>query len=452
MKRVLTFVIALAFSVGASAPAVFATDLPSIPVPEDNISIWDTGSTSVNDPYNAEDLFEYSNNFWGDLFDDGRFNNVTVSDNQRYLVELAVSKYVSTHPDEEVNGVMTSYFDDIVNHVIANPSDFDIYWTPDGFVSALTGDPYMNLQFGVDFYDNLYDYVIANYYSIPSGGAGTVVQFGSGSFLFCPVGITNARGTVNGGYTVRNDVTVVDCYIGFYTNGSHENAVVCSYNSGGHFKVIWGYISNGNWRGQGTFLDGNVSTSYTGSETSGYYFNNGSWSSSFTSSVYGVTPYASLSDALTAFFGIVPSGNEPVSDGKVYIREEPIGGNSLTVSYPALPVSNSKSVSNYYYETYGDTFENSESVIDNRVFNNNTTTVYPVTYDNNIPLWLITSSIDVSTFDYSLELPSVDLQELPNEFEGGGDFFQDSFLALGGFGSFVLIAFSFGLVALFFKG
>ena len=261
MIRAIAFVTALVISAGAVAPAVFAADLPSIPLPEDNISIWDTGSTSVNDPYNAEDLFEYSNNFWGDLFDDGRFNNVTVSDNQRYLVELGVSKYVSTHSDEEVNGVMTSYFDDIVDYVMANPSDFDIYWTPDGFVSALTGNPYMNLQFGEDFYNNLADYVIANYYSFPSPDRITTAT--GGIWIKCPfsysvyriVGSTSSQGVSNN----------ADVYVSILRSGAVAASYYLSSDSAVYCNFAYINTNNGNASFSG---GGPLSNSFTYDNTS----------------------------------------------------------------------------------------------------------------------------------------------------------------------------------------
>lgn len=391
-------------------------DTSLVPVPEDNISIWDTGTTSVNDPYNAEDLFEYSNNFWGDLFDDGRFDNVTVSDNQRYLVELGVSKFVSTHADEEVNGVMTSYFDDIVDYVMAHPSDFDMYWTPDGFVSAITGNPYMNLQFGEDFYGNLYDYVIANYYTTPSPSGGTI--------------------NINGHTWYATPYTDIS---GYYITGSTTNSGMGSadvtiyysmYKSGSRYYDVWC-----TWSTQVCYLAARVTSSWTSFTALSntytydgitYYYSNISMAYRPTNTVSDY--YNGLSEALADFYGNFEApSSEPVSNGKVYIREQPIGGNTLTVSYPALPVSDSKAVSNYYYETYGDTFEDSTTNIDNRVYNNNTTTVYPITYSNDVPLWLVERTVDapsleVVTADYSL--PSVELEE------GDASFWQGLYEAL----------------------
>lgn len=430
---------ALVIAAGAIAPAasVFAADLPAVPMNSDNLSIWDTSTSTTDNPYNTTDVFNIVNDMWGDLFDDGRFNNTTVSDFQRDIVEWSVTKYIEAHPDEEVNGVTVSYFDDIVDYICANPDDFDIYWTPDSLALALAGDPYGYIRFGENFYNNLKDYVLANYYSIP---ASDVLYINGHKWVASP--FTTIYGSyVYGTFSSsRPSSGPAPANVVFYVTRIADGTgyIHCTRET----QIC--YICNG----YTSFFPFGSTYLFDGSYYR--YLSNGNWYPNSSDTVQ----YNTGLEALADFYGNFDSasgGGDPVSDGKVYIRDTPIGGDTLTFSYPAYPVSNSKAVSNYYYNTYGDTWEDNTTVIDDTVYNNNLTTLYPVTYDNNIPLWLIQSNSIIETFDYSLELPSAPLETLPADFEGGGSFFQNSFVVLGGFGAFVLIGLSFSLVGLFFK-
>lgn len=191
-----------------------------------------------------------------------------------------------------------------------------------------------------------------------------------------------------------------------------------------------------------------INRSFSGSLRSGYYA-----FSQNANSAYGVVScsggfstyeYASYSDALADFFG------QPIVDGSSwngsgYYSEHQ---DSFSINLPSLPSTNWGNLSKYYYTTYGD--EIYEGNIDRYYYNiANNYVPYEVSYD--LPYWLINGSTDILTFDYSLELPTAELSTLPSDFQGGSNFWDNSFSMLAGFGSFIVLGLSFALVGLFFK-
>lgn len=232
------------------------------------------------------------------------------------------------------------------------------------------------------------------------------------------------------------DVKIVmsDVYVsGIGTVGSSTSSFcVCSLQTGNFYVKYWNGGLNDNANSLGAF---STSETITGN---GYKYGSSSLNLGLTAS------YTSAAAAASDFYGNGSfSGGQFNGDGYYSDHQE-----GFSINLPSLPSTNWGNLSKYYYTTYGD--EIVEGDVDRYYYNiANNYAPYSVSYE--LPYWLINGSTNVLDFNYDLELPTADLYSVPSDFDGGSGFWDKAFSSLGGFGAFIMLGLSFGLVSLFFK-
>lgn len=358
----------------------YAASLPSVVT---DVLIYDIS----DDIWNY--LIDYLDNFRDDL------TNYNASDLSEDMVRWSVSQFVATE----------EHFDDIVDYIMAHPDDFpmSLRWTPS--LNLFEVNDVSN-----EFYVHLADYINSTFitqddistsiyaYGIPAGGyMGTYIQ------NLCPFPI----------YLIPSTSSQY-CYVMTY----EDWATVNSYR---------GNILRFSRDGSG--LDGTFSyVSYANSPAVKYsdygYFGEygallGSYAYNFLSNE-GYVKFSNSYSAAQAFYGSIvpPSAGEP--DGSVYIRPYlPINTN-----LPSIINNNYDDISEYYYTTYGDTFEDGD-ISYNEYYIAYNTVNYEYSFD--VPYWLVNGEkapiIWPDTPLYTIDLPSVDTVD-------HGTFWQDLYLSL----------------------
>lgn len=387
MKRVLAFAFALALAVGAIAPAAFASDVPA--------------QIPLTDLYADPDLY--------DLYVAPYYNNLSFEDWGDYATDAVISGFPmnTVKQIESTEGALESLWN-TVHDAFSFGYNIGQDWVSKLYVDTSDGRLKSDGSIMTDDLIALLD----EYFKTP-GSVSSSFVLGGYTFYFVPSG-----GSISGTWfnTIRNS--------------SSYDEYFC-FPSGISSSPVWA----------GSFYSG-CTIAYSGSGANINSFYNGSVSSGY---CVGLNMTGTLRDSISAaFFGNNLPSSYPAWNGDGYYRDEYI----VDVSLPALPAIDWQDLNNKYYVEYGGDFVDGDV---NNFYYDISYNYFPAEYTYTIPYWLIDGNTSVLDFNYSLELPSVELYEIPSEFGGGEEVWDSSFNMLGGFGAFILLGFSFGLVALFFK-
>lgn len=411
MKRVLAFASALALAVGAIAPAAFADDYVPAQIP-------------LTDIYSDPELYE--------LYVAPYYNNLSFSDWDNYATDAVISGFPMdvVKQVETTEGGLESLWNTVHN---AFQFGYNIGqdWVSKLYVDTNDGRLKSNGNIMTDDLKALLDQYFK---STPSSN---IWNASHGSWVSTPV-----SGVYNGysGYlTIWRSGVYYDNMSVYITRLSNGLFCYASYITDSN---DW-YLSFKRDSGGGNSL-GYVSI-YPGYSIDGHRYATGTYNDWFDIGITAQSFYTSPSIAWDDFYNSVLSGGGVADwNGDGYYRDE----YNVDIALPAIPAIDWKDLNNKYYTDYGGDFVDGDV---NNFYYDISYNYFPAEYTYTIPYWLIDGNSTVLDFDYSLELPSVDLYELPSEFSGGEEVWDSSFTMLGGFGAFILLGFSFGLVALFFK-
>lgn len=405
MKRVVCFLSALALAVGAIAPAAFASD----------------AGYGQTDLIPLEDLDQETFDNYLAKFYSQDYPTYGVLDLIRDTFQGGLSN---------ASGLNDSPWSWALN-LVDNASDLGTevgLWLRGVKIDPNTGMAIYPDDYLTDYAKDQLDTQLKS-----TAGSGDVTV-GSGTWTYIPANTNSSWIRANAGHNIAyGNLTSHDVWIGRYLyNGNSWGTVVCSYTSGGtvrlYYNSLGSYDNFTSWSTYGT----------------GKYYISRAISDSNISNNHPY--YSSLNAALADFFDNSPSAPSGSWNGSGYYSDHQEG---FSINLPSLPSTNWGNLSKYYYTTYGDQIVEGDNV--DRYYYNiaNNYAPYEISYE--LPYWLINGSSNVLDFNYDLDLPYADLCSVPSDFEGGSGFWDKSFSSLGGFGAFIMLGLSFGLVALFFK-
>lgn len=406
------FLAALIFTGAVSAPA-FCYSVLANSSDIAYISLW--GITDSDGNFlKIKDILE---NVYG-------FSGLTVSTFQRKYVERVVSNYVATS---------NQYFDNIVDYIIANPSDFDFKIRTDGL--SFWG------EIGYDGYAAIAELASNFFVSFETSPGSGIYFWGDNAFIFNVYSGSSYvyRSTcrpcvyVNGSVVREYSSTVYPAWvIPVKVSSNTYNYVFCNYITSlpdGYNAIVYG-LGPSNPSFTQTFLS-NMPNFYNGTLASGSYNIRGysdnqlvinGTSTPLFSDIY----YTSVDDAVAAFFGaeqieeqengegyLLPFTTDfSFSIGDIIIDSRDLSNNVYINFTPTLIKSGDVSVVNYI-NYYGSNYVD-------------------YVYNTEVPFWVIdgdelpidfTFSDDLNcTLDFSLDETFDDVY-----FSSGSNFFQSVF-------------------------
>lgn len=367
------------------------------------------------------------------------YSGLTISTFQRKYVEKVVSNYVATS---------NTYFDDIVDYIIANPSEFDFRIRTDGL--SFWG------EIGYDGYAAIAE-VAADYFVSFQTEPGSGIYFwGDNAFVFNAYSGNSYvyRSTcrpctyVNGNYVYDLSGTVYPAWVIPIYNGSSYNYVFCNYITtlpSGLDAIAYAIRGSIGSDGSASVFLGNRPNYYNGTVSSGSYNSRG-WSSyqlvinGTSTPLFSDIYYSTISDAVAAFFGAEQIQEEEngegyllpfttdfnFSIGDILIDNRDLSNNVYVTFSPSLIKEGDSSVTNYI-NYYGSNYVN-------------------YVYSTYIPYWVVDGDENAIDFTLSDDLDSTlsfDIDETFDDvnFSGGSNFFQAVFdiLPSGFTGIFVFI-------------
>lgn len=407
MKRVLAFASALALAVGAFAPAAFAYD--NVPA-----------QISLTDLYADPELY--------DLYVAPYYNNLSFSDWGDYATDAVISGFPmnTVKQIESTEGALESLWN-TVHDAFSFGYNIGQDWVSKLYVDTSDGRLKSDGNIMTDDLKALLDQYFKSSGDI-QGGSFTI---GSGTWVtapYSPVYSTRYQTsyTWQGSKESGSSPVFYDAFMTSYQGG----IIVCSWRTNTFY--FYSNVTNNISLGQANYNINVGGVNYKYGYVSNYALPN-----------IGVQ-YSSYTAARDDFYNHQQPTAEPTWNGDGYYRDDYV----VDVALPALPAIDWADLSNKYYTEYGGDFIDGDV---NNFYYDISYNYFPAEYTYTIPYWLIDGNTSVLDFNYSLELPSVELYELPSEFGGGEEVWDSSFNMLGGFGAFILLGFSFGLVALFFK-